>query len=375
MAVISSLSSLRGVFTMALVSAVVAFSLRQASIESGEQVVEKVRDWFIDPGLDLHKAIKKANERTWYAMILALGGDGWVDRIRGLWAAADVRGVRDQVQAFLRHAGMGMDALPQKFRKNCLDELKQLKARGRLNFDSFDPAQIGLRAKDFRRYDDPTALAQEARRAVHQMAVELVNEAPNLAELLQLPLAGDDKPLLVTAFSYFLRQEMAGKPELAHGMMLDTAERLYAGQASGFKALDAMLGGMDTYLHQLSELVVIEFDEIRDDLGKTRVAVDDTHRSVQMMMDLIREQQQRLSDHEAAARKDRAEMRRLMQLLLDTVSVRRGSAVACSSTHALADFEREQEDDREAVEQMLDRSPLTSSVRAMMDEALDEELA
>src|SRR5262249_27185131 len=198
---------------MALLSTVVAFALRQASIESGEQVVATIRGWLVDPSLDLHKAIKNANEHTWHSLTLALGGDGWLDRARGLFSGTEVRGMRDQVKAFLRSAGIGMEGLDGRFRKNCLEELKRLKAQGRLGFESFDPRQISQRAKDFRRFDDPNGLAREARRAAQQLAVEIANEAPHLSQLLQLPLAGNQRPLLVMAFEYFLRQEIVERPE------------------------------------------------------------------------------------------------------------------------------------------------------------------
>src|SRR3954464_3666964 len=53
--------SIHGDSSMAILSTLLAFTLRQASIESGEQIVDKVRGWLVDPSLDLHKAIKKAN--------------------------------------------------------------------------------------------------------------------------------------------------------------------------------------------------------------------------------------------------------------------------------------------------------------------------
>lgn len=370
---------------MALLSTLVAFGLRQASIESGEKIVEKFRDWMNDPSLDLHKAIKKANDRTWYAVTLALGGEGWTDKLRGLFHGADVRGMRDQIQSFLRHAWVGAGDLPHVFKKRCLDELKQLKAAGKLSAEAFDPTLVTIRIRDFRRYDDPGAMAQEARRVCQQLAVDIVLDAPNLAELLQLPLAGENKPLLVTAFSFFLRQEISERPQLAQHMLLDTTERMYAAQADGFVALESFLGGMDNHLHQFYELVVLEFDDMRGDISGTRRAADDASRNVNLMLDLIREHQDRDRERQEQDRKEQADLRHLVQLLMDTVNQIRGGSSQVPHTpisrtgpsqreRPFVDHDHEDERDRAAVEELLAQSPLTSQVRDMMSLALNDEI-
>ena len=106
-----------------------AFTLRQASIESGEQVVDKVRGWLVDPSLDLHKAIKKANDHTWHTVRSASAARaGWTGPA-ACSPTPPCRGMRNQVQEFLREAGVGMDGLDGRFRKNCLEELKSPQGR------------------------------------------------------------------------------------------------------------------------------------------------------------------------------------------------------------------------------------------------------
>src|SRR5438045_531748 len=145
------LSSFAGDFSMAVMSTLVAFGLRQVSIDSADTVMDRVGGWFFDAGLDLHRAVRKANDRTWHTIALALGGEGWLDRLRGLFHQADVRGLRDQVKAFLREAGVSMEGLTGQFRRNCLDELHQLKRAGRLGADRLDPALVAQQVRDYRR--------------------------------------------------------------------------------------------------------------------------------------------------------------------------------------------------------------------------------
>ncbi len=271
---------------MAVMSTLVAFGLRQVSIDSADTVMDRVGAWFFDAGLDLHRAVRKANDRTWHTVALALGGEGWLERLRGFFHQADIRGLRDQVKAFLREAGVSMEGLTGVFRRNCLDELHQLKRAGRLGADRLDPGLVAKQVRDYRRYTDPLGLAEEARLAAGRLAEQLHAEAPHLAEFVRLPLAANGAPLLVTAFSYYLRQEIVSRPSMVSGMLLEGAEQLYARQAAGFEHLREALGWMEDRLDVFMGLVHQDLDELARTTRHTAVVVDEVLR-------LLQEQQER----------------------------------------------------------------------------------
>jgi formylglycine-generating enzyme required for sulfatase activity len=345
---------------MAVVTTLVAFSLRQVSIESADVLIERVGSWFRDPALDLHRAVKKANDRTWHTLALALGGEGWLDRVRGFFSAAAVRGMRDHIKAFLREAGVNLAGLTGQFRRNCLAELHALQKQGRLGVDRLDVHLVGHHARDYRRYTDPRGLAEEACHAARRLAGELHAEAPHLAEVVQLPLAGSGVPLLVTAFTFFLRQEIISRPELAGDMLLDGVEQLHAAQANGFKALRETLGWMEDRLDTFYRLVFEQLDGLESTVGRTAVLADDTNRHVHAALRLLEED-----------RLERSELRQLVHALLEEIH-----EIKRAGRRRLAvDPDQDERDDRQAVAALLDRSPLTGPVRHLMGEVLDHELA
>ena len=74
-----------------------------------------------------------------------------------------------------------------------------------------------------------------------QLAVEIVNEARTSRSCSSCRWPATDRPLLVTAFCFFFRQEVADRQELTNGMVLDVTERLYAVQSAGFEAMQELL--------------------------------------------------------------------------------------------------------------------------------------
>ena len=158
---------------MSLVTQLVGFGLRQVIGDFGDnvvQVVEIVEQRFRDHSRTLPKALDQAHQRAWQALGVALAGDGLLDRVKVFFASGDDKGVREQVQLFLKSNAVSFDGTPADFRQDCLDELKRLRKSGLLSAQGGTSAEIARQAAGFRRHADPQGLIEEARRAVAGVA-------------------------------------------------------------------------------------------------------------------------------------------------------------------------------------------------------------
>ena len=205
---------------MSLVTQLVGFGLRQVIGDSAGDIagfVAAVEQRFRDHSRTLPKALEQAHNRAWQALGVALAGDGLLDRVRVLFASGDDKGVREQVQLFLKSNVVSFDGTPAAFRQACLDELRRLRKSGLLSTQAGSPAdiaRIAQQAAGFRRHTDPQGLIEESRRAVAGIADALAESCPNLAKLLRTPTPAGP-PLLAAAFCYFFRREVETDDELA----------------------------------------------------------------------------------------------------------------------------------------------------------------
>ena len=251
---------------MSLVTQLVGFGLRQVIGDSADdvvQVVGMIEQRFRDHSRTLPKALEQAHHRAWQALGVALAGDGFLDRVKVFFASGDDKGVREQVQLFLKSNALSFYGTPAEFRQACLNELKRLRKSGLLSMQGASSAEIARQAAGFRRHADPQGLIEESRRAVAGVADALADGYPNLSRLLRTPTPAGP-PLLAAAFCYFFRREVETDNELAHGLFFDGLERLSASQAMAFgeigKALTALGGQFDALFEQLGriEAVVVE---------------------------------------------------------------------------------------------------------------------
>ena len=121
---------------MSLVTQLIGFGLRQVIGDSADdvgQVVGVVEQRFRDHSRTLPKALEQAHNRAWQALGVALAGDGLLDRVKVFFASGDDKGVREQVQVFLKSNAVSFDGTPAEFRQACLDELKRLRKSGLLS--------------------------------------------------------------------------------------------------------------------------------------------------------------------------------------------------------------------------------------------------
>jgi formylglycine-generating enzyme required for sulfatase activity/tetratricopeptide (TPR) repeat protein len=251
-----------------LAGRLIAFGLRQVFDVPADAVVAAVEGYVTDHSRTLPRALERAHDRAWQALGVALGGDGLLDRVKGLFASGDDKGVREQVQAFLRANAAGFDRTPDTLRQACLEDLKRLRKRGVLSAQGLNAADLARDAAGFRRHGDLTGMVEEAGVAVAQVADALAQDYPNLAELLRTPTAAGP-PLLASAFCYFFRREVETDDELAHGLFFDGLRHLAASQAKG-------LGEVGRALDTLGE----RFDHVIESLGDIKEKVVITHEAV-----------------------------------------------------------------------------------------------
>ncbi len=327
---------------MSLATQLIGFGLRQVIGDydgNALQVAEAVKQRFTDHSQTLPKALASAHERAWQALGVALAGDGFLDRVRVFFASGDDKGVREQVQLFLKGSAVSFDSAPPDFRQACLEELKRLRKSGRLAQQD-EPAEVAREASAFKRHADPQGLIAEAGRAVAAVADVLAPDYPNLAKLLRAPTPAGP-PLLAAAFCYFFRREVETDPELAHGLFFDGLRQLTASQARAFaevnKALSALRGHFDAVFEQLGR--------IETAVAETQATAAATHGAV---LDLQAELQRMGGLHLANAGEVRGLLLQVQQQL-SQVGMQRGEVRPQHS------FSIRGEDERRAVKALLVR--------------------
>ena len=76
-------------------------------------MVGAVEQRFRDHSRTLPKALEKAHDRAWQALGVALAGDGLLDRVKVFFASGDDKGVREQVQLFLKGNAVSSTGRPR----------------------------------------------------------------------------------------------------------------------------------------------------------------------------------------------------------------------------------------------------------------------
>src|SRR4051812_31899546 len=113
---------------MSVVSALLGFGLRQVlDDEDADSVLKFVKGHFTDHSQALPRALEAAHDRAWKALGVALGGDGFLDGLKGLIASGDEKAIREDVTRFLNSGALSLDGTPLQVRRDCLAELKRLR--------------------------------------------------------------------------------------------------------------------------------------------------------------------------------------------------------------------------------------------------------
>ena len=211
-------------------TALAALALSQVVDEVGAAIGHKVYAYWTDPSQALPQAIAKAQDQTWKMVEMALAEDSLGATLRRAVARGTLRGANAPLRALIAERG---DA----FRTGCLAELRAARRAGLLTVGSGQ--ELAQYAAGVNVLATPEHVLEQARQAMTEMGAGLGAEYPRLVRLLTHPLAGG--PLLLGAFGYFLRQEIATNERLREALNFERLERLWQGQAQGFADLRSLL--------------------------------------------------------------------------------------------------------------------------------------
>ena len=269
------------------------FGLRQAigglvgaeALGLSNSAIHFIGKLFADNSQTLPAALAKANDRAWQSLSVALAGDGIFDSIKVFFSSGDDKGIREQVRIFLNGNTLAFGGSSVEFRKQCLLELNQDKAKGLLSAKNISANEMSKLAANFERYTDPSKMITAAGHVMEQIAEDLSIEFPNLGKLMAQTPEGSP-PLLVSAFAYFFRREVETNDELSNGLVFDGLRQLSASQAKGFgevgKALNSMGDDFEKVINQLAR-IEIGVEEVSLVVKGTHVAVLDMHAELQKL--------------------------------------------------------------------------------------------
>jgi TPR repeat protein/serine/threonine protein kinase len=230
----------------------------------GGQVVGYLMNRFRDSSQDLPNALKRASDRAWRSLEIALAGESWWSRLRD---RGDEKAFRDQVRQFL-------DASPlpalqdESFRNLCLEQLKLARKRGLVPGDNFDPQATAECTAQFARFGNGAELVNAEWEAMHRMALRAEQEGlHSLAQLLRLrPAGADAAPLLALSVRFFFRREVATNKELFQGIVYEQVDQLHGTMVHGFNSLADGLRIIDRGLNRLA----VDITEILQGIGAVR---------------------------------------------------------------------------------------------------------
>src|SRR5438046_1831970 len=134
---------------------------------------------FRDHSHRLAEALRKSVERGWSAVEVALAGDSWWQRVKGVLGQREDQVLAQQIRAFVEASELPELAGKTNFREACLTELKAARKSGLLT-RAPDGDPLG-------RYVDPASLLAAETQVLENVAA-LLKEAghANLAALLSL---------------------------------------------------------------------------------------------------------------------------------------------------------------------------------------------
>ena len=271
---------------MAFARLLLAFGARQIVEVSADKVVGAILSHLSDRGQVLLKALAKANDRAWHAVGLSLAGDGIFDRLKDPFRDGTMKGVRDQIKQFLQETPCGFDDTPAAFRAKAAEEWQRLRKDQRLFAEAVTPEQIAQSAGAMQRYGDQARTTATATDAVRQIAEALRPEAPHLASLLTASPPGGT-PLLVAAFSFFLRREIETDPELARGLSFDYLRAISERQERGLELLDHRTNGIVDKLDTLFDEMSRFFESLGSNVEEIRQTLDGYTGTMEKLRDFL----------------------------------------------------------------------------------------
>jgi serine/threonine protein kinase len=279
----------------------VAEALGAAGIAEGADAATRVvAGRFMDNSLKLTRALTRANERAWRALEIALAGESWWDRCKGMLASADARALRDQVRAFIASAPLPeFHGSALLLRRQCLEQLQAARKAGALKSGDLDLKQLARRSVDLQRFADPGSRLDATFHILGEAGTILRQAGyPALAQFLDLRPANGE-PLLVIAARFFFRREIETDDELFQGLMVARVEQIAQGQQAGFSGLAEALDEHGDRLEWMLSDVQALLGEVHGSVLDVKAELE---RQGQQMQDLGREVLEALDKHRLSRR-------------------------------------------------------------------------
>src|SRR5262249_11619290 len=149
---------------MAIFSALSAFALRQVAGDGAENVVKAIGDRFSDRGGQLTEALRRASERAWRTLEIALAGESFWNRLD----AAEDKAFRQQVRGLLESMTLTRRTTKEESRRLCLAELRAARKDGLLLGGTRE--DVARSARLFAGQADQLAALERERAALREMA-------------------------------------------------------------------------------------------------------------------------------------------------------------------------------------------------------------
>jgi serine/threonine protein kinase len=207
---------------------------------------------FADHSQRLPNALRRSNQRAWKTLELALAGDGWLTRLKNLFARGEDKAIAEQIKAFLEaNCLKELDTHPADLRRQCLEDLQRARADGVLEGGQVTAAAVVGDDAAWQKLKDPHERVHDDMNAVERMAAHLKNSGyEHLGWLLELQVH-QRHSLLVAAVRYYFRREVEADRQLFQGLVFAQIEQIDEKQTQAFAALDAALANVGDRLDEL----------------------------------------------------------------------------------------------------------------------------
>jgi len=261
---------------MRAITMIISFGLRQVMEPDSAQTIE---NYFSDASQLLPNALNVANQRSWQALEFAIIGPSLQSKLKQ-WITSE------QVKAFSRQVEEVLTQQGQKFRQACLLDLRRLQSQNDLQASG---TEIATLCNSFHRFTDQQSLIDNAWQVVKESGKQLDKEGfLALSELLQYrPPKGP--PLLIAAFAYFLRYEIANDKQLSQTLSFTLLERISQEQTQGFNALQNAIQTLGSEFQRTMQEVSCQLTQVEETVTETHQSVIELEQSVAKSHDEIRD--------------------------------------------------------------------------------------
>lgn len=285
-------------------------------VEGADTLVRFVGSRFSAHTDRLAGALATANDRAWKALEVALAGQSWWDRCKGLLSSGDEKKFRNDIEAFLQSAGAGTAGLTTDLRRRALEDLQRARQARLIPGDRPAPDELALQAQTLAGCRTQQHLLVAEDQALGGLIGGLRQTGYlALAHVAALRPTGGH-PLLVVGVRYFFSREVLGNEELREAMTLQQLEGLTAAQEAGFRGLGEALERHGEILARV-EAATLQTQrgvmEVKEAVERQGEHAQETQELIVLMRQEMRALSARLSEERAEHRQKLEEMQGALQ--------------------------------------------------------------